>query len=281
MAFANTYNGDVKSLNHILQTLDSFTAAIPGVTCAAGLSKSVDAEEAYYFVRGASTVAAGNAGSQLTFQSRGCTRVSIPMTKAITVSDVIPMVNYATVSDDVVADRIVYDTIGVANMYNEKFIDAISDPDETEDFTFSTSAPAADTIYGMIVDAIKEFEVVNKARYMSPTSIIVGPTVKGLLLKCPQFTRAGALGDSVVSKGVIGEVLGLPVIYFPGLDETTAKLDFIMVNAEGVGAPISVNAMKTVDATSVGYVNGVAIAGEFTYGFKVSDSKLVIRKVHA
>ena len=278
MAFANSNNGDIKSLNHILQTLDTFVGAIPGVTCAAGLSKSVDAEEAYYFTRSASTVAKTTAGSQLSFTSGGCARVSIPMTDAITVSDVIPMVNYATVSDDVIADRVVYDTIGVANKYNEEFIGAVSAT--TTSFS-STTAMDADKIYGMIVDAITEFEVINKARYMSPTAIIVGPTAKGLLLKCPQFTRAGALGDSVVTKGVIGEVLGLPVVYFPGLDETTAKLDFIMVNAEGVGAPISVNAMKTVDATSVGYVNGVAIAGEFTYGFKIADANLVIKKVHA
>lgn len=279
MAFANGYNGDVVSLNHILQTLERKVIAVPGVSCADGLSVSAMGETAYYFTRSASTVDVGDLGAQMEYTSGGLTRVDIPMVKAVQIKSVLPNANVATISADVVGDRVIYETMSAANKYNEKFLEALCD--STGSITGTTAADKS-TVYGIIVDAIKEFKVKNKAKGMKPTCIVVGPTFEALLMKCPEFLRSTALGDAVVSsEGVIGKVCGLPVILAVDMDETTDKIDFILMNAEGFGAPQNVNSLVVTDATQAGYPAGTLIAGEIGYGFKVADNDLVLIRKHA
>lgn len=269
----------VVSLNHILQTLEPKVIAIPGVTCSANLSVSAAGEEAYYYTRSASTVAVGTLGDQLNYQSGGLTRVSIPMVQAIQIQSVLPNANVATVSADVVGDRVIYETMAAANKYNEQFLAGLYASNGT---ITGTTAGTATTAYGIIIDAIAEFKKKNKAKGMKPTSIVVGPTWEALLLKCPEFLRSTELGDKVASyEGVIGKIAGLPVVLAVDMDETTSKIDFILVNQEGFGAPQNINSLVVTDATAAGYPAGTLIAGEIGYGFKVADNDLVLIRKHA
>lgn len=278
MSFANGFNGDVVSLNHILQTLDAKVIAIPGVTCSSGLSVSAAGETAYYFTRSATSVGTGTLGAQLTYTSGGLTRVDIPMTSAVQIKSVLPLANVETVSADVVADRVVYESLSAANKYNELFLAALYASTGT---ITGTAALTKATVYGAIVDAVKEFKTTNKAKGMKPTGIIVGPTVEALLLQSPEFIRSTAVGDAAVNDAYIGKVAGLPVISAVDLDETTNKIDFILINQEGFGAPTNVKSLVTVDATAAGYPAGTLIAGEIGYGFKIADNNLIEIRKHA
>lgn len=282
MPFANGFNGDVVSLQHILQTLERKEVAIPGLTCAEGLSVSAMGETAYYFTRSASSVATGNLGDKMEFTSGGLTRVDIPITKAIQIKSVLPNANVATVSMDVVADRVIYETISASNKYNEEFLEALCDSTVGDRDITGTTAGTAQTVYGIIVDAVKEFKVRNKAKGMKPTAIVVGPTWEALLKKSPEFLRSTELGDDVASyEGVIGKVAGIPVVVAVDLDETGDKLDFILMNAEGFGAPQNVKSLVITDATQAGYPAGTLIAGEIGHGFKIADKDLVLLRKHA
>ena len=269
----------VVSLNHILQTLERKVIAVPGLSCSQDLSVSAAGESAYYFTRSASSVTTGNLGAKMDYTSGGLTRVDIPMTSAIQIKSVLPNANVATVSADVVGDRVIYETINAANKYNEEFLKALCTSTGT---ITGTTAATKSTVYGIIVDAIKQFKLKNAAKGMKPTAIIVGPTFEALLMQAPEFLRSTALGDDVASyEGVIGKVAGLPVIVAVDMDESTSKIDFILVNQEGFGAPQNVNSLVVTDATQAGYPAGTLIAGEIGYGFKVADNDLVLIRKHA
>lgn len=279
MAFSNGFQGDVTSLGHILQTLEAKVVAIPGLTCSEGLSVSSKGETAYYFTRGSSNVGTGTLGAKLTYVSTGVSRVDIPMTSAITINDVIPAANFEVIgSADVVADRVIMNAIDAANKYNEKFLDAVSESTGT---ITGTAALTKATVYGAIVDAVKEFKVKNKAKGLKPKSIIVGPTVASLLLQSPEFIRSTELGDKVVSEAFLGRIAGLAVVESQDLDETTAKIDFIVMHPEGFGAPLNVNTFMIGDGLGAGYPGGKILAGEMGYGLKISDNDLILIRKHA
>jgi len=113
---------------------------------------------------------------------------------------------------------------------------------------------------------------------MKPTGILVGPSVAALLLQCDEFLRSTALGDSVVENGRLGSIVGFPVIEAIDMDETTLKIDFIIVNAEGVAAPMNVNSFVKADATAAGYPGGTILAGEAGYGLWIDENLVYIRK---
>jgi hypothetical protein len=67
----------------------------------------------------------------------------------------------------------------------------------------------ADNVYGKIVDlatALDEKNAPENGRF-----VVVPAFVHGLLLQAPEFVKGSALGDSVVTKGFIGEVAGFQV----------------------------------------------------------------------
>lgn len=276
--FSNGYSGDYASLDYILQTLEAKVVAIPGVTCNPNLSVSVSGADAYYYTRADASISTGTAGAQLSFNSKGVARHEIPLVSAITFSDVLPHVNFATVTPDVVADRVVFNSIASANKYNEKFLEKLEA--STGSIT-GTDALTKDTVYGAIVDAVKEFKITNKAKGMAPQTIVVGPSVEALLRQCPQFLRSTGLGDEVVEYGVIGSIAGMKVVFALDMDETTSKIDFIIMHPEGMAAPMNVKSFNMVDATPAGWVGGTLIASEMVYGLEIADNDLICLRKHA
>lgn len=272
------FNGDQVSLNYILQTLERKQIAIPGVTTNPNLSVSAAGEVAYYYERGASSVAKGNLGAKMDFTSSGGKRVDIPMTNAIQIKAVLPHVNYATVSADIVGDKVVQESIEAANLHNTEFLLTL---EGSEGAVTGTTALTKTTVYAAIVDAIKEFKTLNKAKGMKPSAVVVGPTVAALLLQAPEFIRSSQRADGVVYEGLIGKVSGLDVVEAVDMDESTSKIDFIVMHYEGVAAPTNVNTLYVTDATAAGYPGGTLISGEIGYGFKLADKNLVLVRKHA
>lgn len=278
MPFANGFNGDVVTLNYILQTLEAKIVAIDGVTCNPSLSVSANGETAYYYTRGATTVKKGKLGQAHDYTSSGLTRKSIDITDSINIDVILPKVNVDTVTPDLVADKVIQETIEQANLYNQYFLEALYDTTST---AISGEALTADSVYQDIVNSIKSFKITNKKKGMKPTAIIVGPTTYALLLNAPQFARSVPSGDVTVFEGKVGSVSGIPVIEGLDLDETTNKIDYILMNAEGFAAPTNISSLVITDATAAKYPGGTLIAGEMGYAFQIADNDLIILRKHA
>ena len=283
MAFSNGFNGDVKSLNYILQTLEAKQVLIPGVTSNPNLQVSAAGEVAYFYTRGASSVTSGTntLGSQISYTSSGVTRVDINLTNAIQIGAVIPYVNFATVEASVVADKVIQESLTAANTWNEKalayiegnatrFYAPTSGAITTVSIT-NNAALTATTVYAEIINMKKAFNVANKAKGMKPTAIIVSESINALLLQSDEFIRKEQAGDAMVYEGLIGRVAGLQVVVSPDAVE-----DIIMLNAEAVAAPVNVKSLVIADATAAGYPAGIIVAGEIGYGFKIADQDLVL-----
>lgn len=264
MAFANGFNGDVVSLQYILKTLERKSYLIPGVTTNEDVSVTAMGESAYYFKRGASTVAEGNLGAQLEFSSTGVERKTIDMTKSIQIKAVLPYVNFATVSADVVGDKVVQESIEAANLWNVKGEQAMIAGGTAKTYT----TPTVETIYKVVLDAKKEFIKANKAKALKPTAIIASPEVVALLKEKNLILFKDSLPNS--SERVLGYFDNMAVI-----ESFDLESGFIMVNSLGFGAPLNVNTLVVADGTAAGYPAGTIIAGEMGYAFEVCDKDLI------
>lgn len=289
MAFANGFSGDVKSLQHILQTLDAKTILIPGVTSNQNLQVSAAGEVAYFYKRSSATatnVAATTTtgvGQKIDYTSKGVERVDVNLTNAIQIGAVLPHVNYATVEGaDVVADKVIQEAISAANEWNTQAIGYL-EGNATNFYTASAgtittvsvtnnAALTSTTVYSEIVKMRKAFNVKNKATGMKPTAVIVSEGVYALLLQSDEFIRKEQAQDlTVVAEGQVGRVAGLWVVVSPDMDE-----DIVMLNSEAFAAPININSLMTADATPAGYPGGTIVAGEIGYGFKIGEQDLVL-----
>jgi len=267
MAFANAFNGDTVSLNYILQTLDRKSIIIPGITANPNLTVSAAGEVAYFYERGSSNIGTGSVGAQLTYVSTGGTKVSITLDKAIQIKDVLPLVNSATVSADIIGDRAIYNSILAANKQNELAVAYLISSATAFDTSNSAAASyiaSSGTAYQIITEAQKVFKVLNKATAMKPTAVIVSSGTYALLLNSKEFIRSTLSGDDVVYEGVVGKIAGLNVV-----EAVDLTVDFIILNAEGFAAPTNINSFVLADGTAAGYPNGTIIAGELGYGFYV------------
>ena len=180
MAFSNGFNGDIVSLGYILKTLDAKSYVIPGITANAGISVSAMGESAFYYKRSVAGVTAATAGAQVTWngdKSKGVTRVTIDLTKCLQIADVIPHCNFATVSADVIGDKVVQDTITCANMWNQAYLAAL-----VAGGTAKTYADilTVDNIYKVIVGAKADFISAHKTDYLRPEALFVAPDVMAL-----------------------------------------------------------------------------------------------------
>ena len=270
MAFANGFNGDNVSLGYILKTLNAKTYLIPGITCNPDVSVTAAGESAYYYKRSASSVAAALTGARIAWgdgNSKGVTRTDISMVNCFQIKDAIPHANFATVSADVIGDKVVQESIEVANQHNAAAITKM------ETTTYNKTLGAAlslNTIYSEVLTAKAEFITQNKAKYLKPTAIFVAPDVMALLKEKNLVLFKDSLpGQSEKIRGYFDD---MAVIECPDVAATTA---FIMVNDLGFGAPINVNTLYVVDGTAAGWAGGTLISGELSYGFDLCDADLV------
>lgn len=281
MAFSSGFSGDVKSLQYILQTLRAKRILIPGITSNPNLQVSAMGEVAYFYKRGASTVDGTKAlGSKIDFQSTGVTRVDVNLTNAIQIGAVIPHVNFATVDANVVADKVVQETMSAANEWNEKglaYLEAnATNFYKTADSTIVDTEPTnaaltKSNIYAEIVNMRKAFNIKNKAKGMKPNAILVSEAAYALLLQSDEFIRKEQVADATVFSGSIGRIAGLEVVVAQDQEK-----DIIMLNAEGFAAPINVKTLFVVDGTQSGWPGSILVTGELGYGFKIADEDLIL-----
>lgn len=265
MAFNNGFSGDHTSLNYILKTLEAKTYDIPGVVTNANLQVTANGESVFFYTRSAATAAVGNAGDSVSYSAKGAKRIDVPLTSRVAIGGIIPYVNYQTVSADVVGDKIVQETVAQSNLYNAALITAI-----TSAATAKTYTKAA-TAFSALVEAVSNFKKDNKVSGgMSPTAILASPTFFAELLVDTKINLAVVLKGEMVASDKVRrlDIPGLPCPVIECIDSGTG-VEFYVLNAEGVAAPVVAKSLVVTDATPVGYPGGTLIAGEFPYGFKI------------
>lgn len=262
--FTNGFSGDHVSLQYILKTLDAKTYAIPGVTVNPSLQVTAGGESAFFYTRSSATAEVGNAGDVVSYAVKGAKRIDVPMTSRIAIGGILPYVNHATVSADVVGDKVIQETIAQANKFNEGLVDALVAAATAKTYTKDATA------FSALVEAVSDFKKDNKASGgLSPTAILAAPAFFAKLLVDSKINLAIVLKDGQVASDMVRrlDIPGLPCPVIECAD--LSAVDFIILNAEGVAAPVVARTLNIVDATPVGYPGGTLIAGELPYGFKI------------
>ena len=133
-------------------------------------------------------------------------------------------------------------------------------------------------IYSTIVDIRTDMSKANVPddgkRYL-----LCVPEIIALLIKCPEFVRATALGDAVVTNGTVGKIAGFLVKEW---NDTTANLAMIAghpkfaTRARAWGVAVHVQDLSG----SGNYIGACAVQGRKVYGHKVLR-QAAIRAVYA
>lgn len=265
MAFNNGFQGDQASLQYVLKTLEAKTYNIPGVVTNPSLEVTANGESVFFYTRSTASAASGNAGDKITYSAKGVKRIDVPMTSAIQFGAILPYVNHATVSSDVIGDKLVQETIKQANLYNEALVAAINTAAEAKTYTKDASA------FSALVEAVSDFKSDNKSSGgISPTAILASPAFFAELLVDSKINLAVVLkGEAVASDKVRRlDIPGLPCPVIECVDAGTG-VEFYILNAEGVAAPVVARALSVGDASPIGYPGGTFIAGELPFGFKI------------
>ena len=133
-------------------------------------------------------------------------------------------------------------------------------------------------IYSTIVDIRRDMSKANipddGKRYL-----LVTPDAMALLLKCPEFVRSTALGDSVVTNGTVGKIAGFLVKEW---NDSTANLAMIAGHPKFATRvaewKVAVHVSDLDGSDS--YIGACAVRGRRVYGHKVLRS-VAIRAVYA
>ena len=200
--------------------------------------------------------------------------VSIDKDKAV--NEIIDGYNAAAVPDNLVADRLDSAAYSLA-LQIEKDATAVLESSAT---TFGdTTALDKDTIYDTIVD-VRTIMSKNYVPNDNRRFLLASPDTFGLILKCPEFIRATALGDSVVQTGAAGRIAGFNVFEDATLSATT---DFIAGHPDWCtrvnewSVPVH---LQDINGSGV-YIGASAVQGRRIYAHKVTKAKTLYIKKNA
>ena len=268
-AFSNGFDGDIVSLNYILKTLAAKTYIIPGITANPNVTVAADGATAYYYKRKDSGVGEAKTGDKIDWSAENVTgvyRQAIDMLDCFQIHDVLPRINVKSVSADVVGDKVVQDTITVANSWNKKYIAKLVSGGTAKTYA---AALTVDNIYSVVVGAKATFIKDHVKDYMRPEALIVAPDVMALLKE----KNLVLFKDNMPNKSekIEGYFDEMAVIEAPDLDAGK----FIIMNSLGAGSPLNINTLYVVDGTTAGWPGSSMISGEFGYGLEICDATLI------
>ena len=265
MAYGITsYVGDTVATGIVLKTIEAKTSIIPGVTVRSDTNVHFNANIVEYYYDLAPSIVDAAAGADYTNTTKGNRKASVTLDHAYQVDERIPHANSQSVSYDLVNDKILKASIAMANGVNAKFITALGALAQTAVYTKGKTA------YEAVAEAVAIFNHAssikvggsadvtysNETNGIQAKTILVGDTFRAALLGTTQFTAiiqaTGQIG------GLIGQMLGLNVVYSQDYSGT----GFILLNAEGVAYPLSLNNLRMVDSE---IFNGVRVQGELGY----------------
>jgi hypothetical protein len=264
MAISKSYLADTLATGVVTQTINSITSLIPGVTCKAELAGLVSASTAEYWYNLAPNIATTDAGADFSTTNVGSKKAVMPLTRALHMDEKVPNFSIENTSADVLNDRIAKGAIAMANKIGSLFMTDLLALAQAK-----TATVAGADFYLGVVEGIKEFSsgssakvggavdttFSNAANGVQPTTIVVGDVGRSKLFANQAFQRL--IGDSNQNSipGLIGSMLGLQVVYSQHL----TGVDFLLLNAEGVAYPYSLNTLRVIESE---LFNGVRVQGE-------------------
>lgn len=181
----------------------------------------------------------------------------------------------ATVAYNIVEAELLTATGEVAEAWQKEALNAIV---LSEDLTApeATTALTSQNIYADIV-ANRKILVKKGAK---PDVLIVSPEVFALLLKAPEFQRAGKLGDRAVAEGMVGAIAGLKVFEYQGVSDYKPnavvakykflvgdKVDYVMYDHDALSIITAVDTVRVIDSPSafIGILAQVQLVSAFKF----------------
>lgn len=264
--------GDAVQLSYIAKTLQEKSYIRPGTTVNPEISFPT-AETILYWVKAKAslnnTVKAGGTGKQTVspgspqaFAEKKLVRKSVSVDKSAQINGVIPGVNIATVSADVVNSYVVEDVINSVNEMNRDYITVLAAAAKeatAENLGEAVTYDATD-VYQSILDLRAAFTTKNKFYGLAPTAMFVSPKVMAKLKR-----------ENLVlfkDNSPYGSFLEMEIIECVDMP---AGVNAIMLHTSAIISGVAFNAVKTFDAAPLGYTDGVAYIGELDYVNKATE----------
>jgi hypothetical protein len=277
MAFSKSYVGDTLASGVVLGTIGAKTAIIPNVTVKGELAGLIQANVVEFWYNIAPTVGDATAGADFNLTNVGTKKATLTLERALHIDEKIPQIAIETISAPIVADFTAKASVALANALQAKFITDLLALAQAKTYTNGIGFLDA------VAEAIATFEAgvsvkilgtsdttfSNKTNGIRPTTLLVGPVGKKLLLQDAGFQSLfQGVGDASYP-AIIGQLFGLNVVFSQDL----SGVDFILLNYEGVAYPYSLNALRVVEAE--GFV-GVRLQAELVYTNATQPAVLVI-----
>jgi hypothetical protein len=266
MAFSKSYVGDTLASGVVLGTIGAKTAIIPNVTVKGELAGLIQANVVEFWYNIAPTVGDATAGADFNLTNVGTKKATLTLERALHIDEKIPQIAIETISAPIVADFTAKASIALANRLQLKFVTDLLALAQAKTYTNGA------TFLDAVAEGIATFEVgvsveimgsadtsfSNKTNGIRPTTLMVGPVGKKLLLQDAGFQALFQGAGDASYPAIIGQIFGLQVVYSQDL----TGVDFVLLNYEGVAYPYSLNALRVVEAE--GFV-GVRLQAELVY----------------
>lgn len=277
MAFSKSYVGDTLATGVVIGTIGAKTAIIPNVTVKGELAGLIQANVVEFWYNIAPTVDESTAGADFDTTNVGTKKATLTLERALHIDEKIPQVAIETISAPIVADFTAKASVALANALQAKFITDLLALAQAKTYTNGIGFLDA------IIEGMEDFETgvsvkilgsadtsfSNKTNGIRPTTLLLGPAGKKLLLQDAGFKSLfQGVGDPAYP-AIIGQLFGLQVVYSQDL----TGVDFVLLNYEGVAYPYSLNALRVVEAE--GFV-GVRLQAELVYTNGSQPAVLVI-----
>jgi hypothetical protein len=266
MAFSKSYVGDTLASGVVLGTIGAKTAIIPNVTVKGELAGLIQANVVEFWYNIAPTVGDATAGADFNLTNVGTKKATLTLERALHIDEKIPQIAIETISAPIVADFTAKASIALANRLQLKFVTDLLALAQAKTYTNGA------TFLDAVAEGIATFEqgvsveimgtadtsFSNKTNGIRPTTLMVGPVGKKLLLQDAGFQALFQGAGDASYPAIIGQIFGLQVVYSQDL----TGVDFVLLNYEGVAYPYSLNALRVVEAE--GFV-GVRLQAELVY----------------
>lgn len=256
MPFANGYNGDVVTLNHVIKTVKEKRVLVPGIITNPNLSVTAKGEIAYFFTQAKTSVKKVKLGDKFVWEPSGAIRHYIPMEDALRIQKSYSHAEVDTLSTDIVTADTLSETIEQMNLWNREGLGELEAAAEVKTLDGATA-------WEQFVNAIAEFKMDNADNGFAPTGVLMSPKFAAQI-KLDQRFLIGVDRDSVARTGYLGRIDGVDTI-----ETLDLKEGFIIVNSTGVAAPINVHFINLQDGAAAGQPVGKILSGDLGYGFKV------------
>jgi hypothetical protein len=266
MAFSKSYVGDTLASGVVLGTIGAKTAIIPNVTVKGELAGLIQANVVEFWYNIAPTVGDATAGADFNLTNVGTKKATLTLERALHIDEKIPQIAIETISAPIVADFTAKASIALANRLQLKFVTDLLALAQAK--TYANGATFLDAVaegiaifeQGVSVEIMGSADTSfsNKTNGIRPTTLMVGPVGKKLLLQDAGFQALFQGAGDASYPAIIGQIFGLQVVYSQDL----TGVDFVLLNYEGVAYPYSLNALRVVEAE--GFV-GVRLQAELVY----------------